>query len=76
MHVNLRSTQVTLLLTPAITAVMISSAVLASGASIAASMGQKFPAIRQKLPVLQNIFPVILRRELRKKPLRHSGFLR
>jgi hypothetical protein len=35
----------------------------------------KFPVIGLKFPVLQNIFPVNLRTELREKRLQHSGFL-
>src|SRR6267378_4457579 len=35
----------------------------------------KFPVTGQKLPVLQNIFPVNLRREFHEKSLRRSGFL-
>ena len=35
----------------------------------------KFPVTAYKFPVLQNIFPVNLRREFRKKSLQHSGFV-
>src|SRR5258708_5256557 len=35
----------------------------------------KFPVTGQKFPVLQNIFPVNLSRELFKKWLQHRGFL-
>ncbi len=34
-----------------------------------------FPVLAGKFPVLQNIFPVNLRRELFKKWLQHRGFL-
>jgi hypothetical protein len=36
---------------------------------------EKFPDTGMKFPDLLNIFPVNLRREFRKKGLRHSGFL-
>jgi hypothetical protein len=35
----------------------------------------KFPVLAKKFPVPQKYFPVSLRRELRGKSLRHSGFL-
>src|SRR5258706_2002257 len=34
-----------------------------------------FPVLAGKFPVLQNIFPVNLRREFRKQWLQHSGFV-
>ena len=36
----------------------------------------KFPDIAQKFPVLRNLFPDNLLRELREKSLQHSGILR
>jgi hypothetical protein len=35
----------------------------------------KFPVAAHKFPVIRNIFPVNLHRELCEKSLRHSGFL-